>query len=182
VLNPAVRTRVVWINDWFNPPRETEAAQSLINAGADVLMETTDSPAVLQVAERNGKHGFGLASDMSRFGGRAHLGSVVNNWAPYYAKAVRDVLDGRWATGQSWWGIKEGAVDLAGVPDTLPAALRARVDVARSGLRDGSLAIWTGPLQDNGGRSVLVPGQTGDDAFLRRMQFYVKGVEGQVPS
>jgi simple sugar transport system substrate-binding protein len=181
-LNPAVRTRVVWVNEWFNPPRETEAAQSLVNAGADVLMETTDSPAVLQVAERSGKHGFGLASDMSRFASRAHLGSIVNNWTPYYTKAVRDVLDSRWATGQSWWGMKEGAVDLVGVPDTLPATLRARVDTVRSGLRDGSFAIWKGPLQDNAGKSVLASGQIGDDALLRRMQFYVKGVEGQVPS
>lgn len=180
-INPRAHTRVVWINEWFNPPRETDAAQSLFNLGADVLMQTTDSPAALELAQRSGKHGFGLSSDMSRFAPKAHLGSIVNHWAPYCIKAVRDVLDGRWATGQSWWGMKEGAVDLVGVPEDLPAALRAAVAAKRSGLRDGSFAIWRGPLQDNLGNIVLAPGQLGDDAFLRQMRFYVNGVEGRVP-
>ena len=181
-INPRVRTRVVWINEWFNPPRETEAAKSLFNLGADVLMQTTDSPAALEQAERSAKHGFGLSSDMARFAPKAHLGSIINNWAPYCIKAVRDVLDDRWATGQSWWGMKEGAVDLVGVPDELPSAVRTRVASTRSGLRDGSFTVWRGPLQDNLGKEVLAPGQIGDDAFVRQMRFYVKGVEGRVPS
>ena len=98
-VNPRVSTRVVWINEWFNPPRETEAAKSLLNLGADVLMQTTDSPAALEQADRSAKHGFGLSSDMSRFAPKAPLGSIINNWAPYCTKAVRDVLDERWATG-----------------------------------------------------------------------------------
>lgn len=181
-VNPAARTRVVWINEWLDPPRETEAAQSLFDRGADVLLQTTDSPAVLQQAERDGKHAFGLSSDMSRYAPKAHLGSIINNWTPYCMKAVRDVLEGRWVTGASWWGMKEGAVDLTGVPDSVPASLRARVEAIRRGLRDGSFAIWKGPLFDNGGKRVLNPGQVVDDAFLRRMAFYVKGVEGRVPS
>lgn len=181
-MNPRARTRVVWINEWFNPPRETEAAQSLFNPGADVLMQTTDSPAALELAQRRGKHGFGLSSDMTRHAPKAHLGSILNNWAPYCIKAVGDVLDGRWTTGQSWWGMREGAVDLVGVPEDLPATPRARVASTRNGLRDGSFAIWRGPLQDNPGNRVLDPGQTGDDGFLRQMSFYVKGVEGRVPS
>ena len=181
-MNPRVRTRVVWIDEWFNPPRETEAAKSLFNLGADVLMQTTDSPAALELAERSGKHGFGLSSDMSRFAPKAHLSSIINNWAPYCTKAVSDTLESRWATGQSWWGMKEGAVDLVGVPEGLPAAVRARVAATRSGLRDGSFAIWRGPLQDNRGTQVLPPGQIGNDAFLRQMGFYVNGVEGRVPS
>jgi basic membrane protein A len=181
-LNPSVRTRVVWINEWFNPPREAEAAQSLLNLGADVLMQTTDSPAVLQLAERSGKHAFGLSSDMSRFAPTAHLGSIVNDWTPYCTKAVRDVFEERWTTGHAWWGMREGAVHLVGVPDRVPAAARSRVDATRSGLRDGSFAIWKGPLQDNGGNPVLAEGQTADDAFLRRMNFYVMGVEGRVPA
>jgi basic membrane protein A len=181
-INPGVRTRVVWINEWFNPPRETEAAQSLFNLGADVLMQTTDSPAALELAQRSGKRGFGLSSDMSRFAPKAHLGSIINNWAPYCIKAVGDVLDDRWVTGQSWWGMKEGAVDLVGVPGDLPSALRTRLAATRRSLRDGSFAIWQGPLQDNAGNPVLAPGQTGDDAFLRQMRFYLNGVEGRVPS
>lgn len=181
-VNPRVRTRVVWINEWFNPPRETEAAQSLFNLGADVLMATTDSPAALEVAQRVGKHGFGLSSNMSRFAPKAHLGSIINDWAPYCVKAVRDVIDGRWSVGHAWWGMKEGAVDLVGVPEDLPAALKARLNATRGGLRDGSFAIWQGPLQDNAGNRVLGPGQVADDAFLRQTSFYVNGVEGRVPS
>ncbi len=182
VVNPDARTRIVWINEWFNPPRETEAAQSLFNLGADVLMQTTDSPAALELAQRSGKHGLGLSSDMTRFAPKAHLGSIVNNWAPYCIKAVGDVLDGRWTTGHAWWGMKEGAVDLVGVPEDLPAALRAAVVTRRSSLRDGSFAIWRGPLHDNLGNPVLAADQVGDDAFLRQMRFYVKGVEGRLPS
>ena len=181
-VNPRVRTRVVWINEWFNPPRETEAAQSLFNRGVDVLMQTTDSPAALELAQRLGRHGFGLSSDMSRYAPKAHLGSIINDWAPYCIKAVGDVLDGRWVPGHAWWGLKEGAVDLVGLPDDLPASLKARVAASRSGLRDGSFAVWQGPLKDNAGNQVLGPGQVGDDAFVRQMRFYVEGVEGRVPA
>lgn len=182
VMNPSVRTRIVWINEWFNPPREAEAAQSLINQGADVLMQTTDSPAVLQLAERSGRHAFGLSSDMSRFAPRAHLGSIVNDWGPYCLKAVADLLDQRWTTGHAWWGIKEGAVHLVGVPERVPAAARLRIESVRSGLRDGGFLIWKGPVESNDGKVVLAAGQAADDGFLRRMNFYVKGVEGRVPS
>jgi basic membrane protein A len=181
-VNPAVRTRVVWVNEWFNPPRENEAAQGLFNLGADVLVQTTDSPAALELAERRGKLAFGLHSDMRHYAPKAHLGSIIDNWAPYCTKAVGEVLDQRWSTGQSWWGMKEGAVDLVGLPASLPAPLRARVDDVRRGLRDGSFNIWKGPLLDNAGKLVLNRDQIADDAFLRRMAFYVYGVEGKVPT
>jgi basic membrane protein A len=180
-LNAGVRTHVVWVNEWFDPPREAEAALSLLARGADVLMLTTDSPAALEVAERAGRRGFGLSSDMSRFAPKAHLGSIVNNWAPYCIKAVGEVLDDRWVTGQSWWGMKEGAVDLVGMPSDVPAAVKDRVAAVRGGLRDGSFAIWRGPLLDNGGKEVLRPSQVADDALLRQTRFYVRGVEGRVP-
>jgi basic membrane protein A len=182
VLQPTVRTRIVWINEWFNPPREAEAAQSLVNLGADVLMQTTDSPAALQLAQRSGRYGFGLSSDMSRFAPRAHLGSIVNDWGPYCMKAVADVLEQRWATGHAWWGMKESAVHLVGVPDRVPSAARSRMEDVRSGLRRGGFTIWKGPLEDNDGTRVLAAGRAADDAFLRRMNFYVRGVEGRAPS
>ena len=101
-VNPAITTKVVWVNEWFNPPKETEAATALINGGADILMQNTDSSAVLQTAEKMGKRGFGWDSDMTQYGPKAHLGSAVINWAPYYIKTVRDVLDGKWQSGQSY--------------------------------------------------------------------------------
>ncbi len=180
-VNPAVRTKVVWVGDWFNPPKETEAAQSLLNGGADVLMQNTDSSAVLQTAEKAGKMAFGWDSDMKNYGPNAHLASAVIYWGPYYVKAVRDALDGKWTTGKAWWGVKEGAIDLVSISEKVPAELKDKVDKVRSGLKDGSFAIWKGPLTDNSGKEVLAAGAVADDAFLGGIKFYVKGVEGKVP-
>ena len=101
-MNPNIKTKVVWVNEWFNPPKETEAATALINGGADILMQNTDSSAVLATAEKMGKRGFGWDSDMTAYGPKAHLGSAVINWTPYYVKTVGDALDGKWTSGQSW--------------------------------------------------------------------------------
>jgi basic membrane protein A len=181
-VNPKVTTRVVWINKWFDPPKETEAAQALINQGVDVLMQNTDSSAVLQTAEKAGKWAFGWDSDMTKSGPNAHLASAVINWAPYYKKAVGDVLAGTWKNDRTWWGVKEGAIDLVSISDKVTAAAKAKVDQAKAGLKDGSFAIWKGPLKDQSGKDVLKDGQVADDAFLSGINFYLKGVEGKVPS
>jgi simple sugar transport system substrate-binding protein len=181
-VNPKVSTKVVWVNKWFDPPKEGEAAQALINQGVDVLMQNTDSSAVLQTAEKAGKYGFGWDSDMSKFGPNAHLASAVINWAPYYKKAVGDVLAGSWKSEKTWWGVKEGAIDLVSLSDKVPAATKAKIDQVKAGLKDGSVVVWKGPLTDQGGKEVLKAGQTADDGFLVGISFYVKGVEGKIPS
>ncbi len=181
LTNPKVRTKVVWVGDWHNPPKETEAATALINGGADVLMQNTDSPAVLKTAESMGKRAFGWDSDMTAYGPKAHLGSAIIDWTPYYTRAVGEVLDGKWATGQSWWGVKEGAIDLVSLADDVPAGAKARLDEVRAGLKAGTYAIWKGPLVDNNGQEVLPKDQVADDKFLGGINFYVKGVEGKVP-
>ncbi|BCN38162.1 BMP family ABC transporter substrate-binding protein [Alicycliphilus denitrificans] len=180
-VNPNIKTKVVWVNEWFSPPKETEAATSLINGGADVLFQNTDSPAVLKTAQEKGKRAFGWDSDMTAYGPKAHLASAVINWAPYYIKATKDVLDGTWATGQSWWGVKEGAIDLVSIAEDVPAEIKAKVDEAKNGLKNGSFAIWKGPIVDNTGKTVLEKDAVADDKFLTGINFYVKGVEGQVP-
>ncbi len=180
-VNPKVKTKVVWVNEWFNPPKETEAATALINGGADVLMQNTDSPAVLKTAQDKGKRAFGWDSDMTAYGPKAHLGSAVINWAPYYIKATRDALEGKWATGQSWWGVKEGAIDFVGIAEDVPADTKAKIEAIKAGLKDGSLSIWKGPISDNTGKLVLEKDKVADDAFLGGIKFYVKGVEGKVP-
>ena len=179
--NPKIKTKVVWVNEWFNPPKETEAAQSLINGGADVLFQNTDSSAVLQTAAKNKKYAFGWDSDMTAYAPNAHLASAVINWGPYYVKAVQDTLDGKWATGQSWWGVKEGAIDLVSISDKVPAELKAKVEAVKAGLKDGSFEIWKGPILGQDGKEVLKAGEVGDDKFLGGVKFYVKGVEGKVP-
>ena len=152
---------MVWVNKWFDPPKEGEGAQALINDGADVLMQNTDSSAVLQTAEKAGKHGFGWDSDMSKYGPNAHLGSAVINWAPYYKKAVKDALDGTWKTGQTWWGVKEGAIDVVSVSDKVPGATQDRSSTTvKKGLGDGTFAIWKGPIVDQAARSARRPGRS----------------------
>jgi basic membrane protein A len=179
---PDIETRVVWVNKWFDPPKEGEAAQALLNQGADVLFQNTDSPTVLQTAEKAGKLGFGWDSDMSQFGPHAHLASAVIHWAPYYEKAVQAQLDGTWQTGRSWWGVKEGAIELASISEQVPAPVKAKVAEASAGLKAGTFAIWKGPIADQSGKARLEAGQTADDEFLSKIDFYVKGVEGKLPN
>ncbi len=181
--NPKIKTKVVWVNEWFNPPKETEAAQSLINGGADVLMQNTDSSAVLQTAEKNGKYAFGWDSDMTAYGPKAHLASAVINWGPYYIKAVREALDGKWSGNQhSWWGVKEGAIDIVSVAEFVPADVKEAVEKVKAGLKDGSFQIWKGPIIGSDGKEQLKKDEVADDKFLSGIGFYVKGVEGKVPS
>jgi simple sugar transport system substrate-binding protein len=181
-VNPKVTTKVVWVNTWFDPPKESEAAQALINQKADVLLQNTDSTAVLQTAEKNGKYAFGWDSDMSAFATKAHLGSAVVNWGPYYEKAVNDVLSGTWKTADTKWGTKEGANDLIKVADVVPEATKKRVDEIKSGLKAGTFAVFKGPIKDNTGKVVLEKDQVADDAWKGKINFYVEGVDGKIPA
>ena len=180
-VNPKVTTKVVWVNEWFSPPKETEAATALINGGADVLFQNTDSPAVLKTAQEKGKRAFGWDSDMTAYGPKAHLASAVINWTPYYTKAVQDALDGKWATGQTWWGVKEGAIDIVSIAEDVPAETKAKVEEVKKGLKDGSFSIWKGPIVGQDGKELVAAGAAADDKFLSGVNFYVKGVEGKVP-
>ena len=180
--NPKIKTKVVWVNEWFNPPKETEAATSLINGGADILFQNTDSPAVLKTAQDKGKRAFGWDSDMTAYGPKAHLASAVINWTPYYIKATREALEGTWSGGgHTWSGVKDGAIDIVSIADDVPAETKAKVEEIKKGLTDGSFAIWKGPLLDNTGKQVLSKDTVADDKFLSGINFYVKGVDGKVP-
>ena len=181
-VNPNVKTKVVWVNKWFDPPNETAAAQSLINGGADVLMQNTDSSAVLQTAGKAGKYAFGWDSDMTAYAPNAHLASAVINWVPYYKKATQDALDGKWqGGGHTWWGVKEGAIDIVSISDKVPADIKTKVEGVKAGLKDGSFVIWKGPITSNDGKEMLAAGTNADDKFLGGINFFVKGVEGKVP-
>jgi basic membrane protein A and related proteins len=182
-VNPKIKTKVVWVNEWFNPPKETEAAQSLINQGADVLFQNTDSSAVLQTAAKNKKYAFGWDSDMTAYAPEAHLASSIINWAPYYIKATRDALEGKWAGASGvWWGVKEGAIDIVSINAAVPQETKDTVAKIKAGLADGSFQIWKGPLVGSDGKALLKADEVADDKFLGGVNFYVKGVEGKVPS
>ena len=181
-VNPKVSTKVVWVNTWFDPPKESDAAQSLINSGADVLLQNTDSTAVLQTAEKNGKYAFGWDSDMSAFAPKAHLASCIVDWGPYYVKSVKDVMDGTWATGRTVWGVKEGQNDLVQINEVVPEEIRTKIAGLKQGLKDGSFAVFTGPIVDNTGAEKLAAGAVADQGWKDGVNFYVKGVEGKVPA
>ena len=180
--NPKIKTKVVWVNGWFDPPKETEAATALINGGADILFQNTDSPAVLKTAEGKGKRAFGWDSDMTAYGPKAHLASAIINWGPYYIKATKEALDGTWKGGGGvWYGVKEGAIDIVSIAEDVPAETKAKVEEVKKGLADGSYNIWKGPITDNTGKVMVAKDAVGDDKWLSGMGAYVKGVEGKVP-
>jgi simple sugar transport system substrate-binding protein len=181
-VNPKIKTKVAWVGEWFNPPKESEAATALINGGADVLMQNTDSSAVLQTAEKAGKRAFGWDSDMTAYGPKAHLGSAIINWAPYYIKATREALEGKWTgNGGVWWGVKEGAIDMVSVAADVPEDTKKRIEEIKAGLKAGSFSIWKGPIMGQDGKPVLEKDVVADDKFMSGIMFYVKGVEGKIP-
>lgn len=180
--NPKIKTKVVWVNGWFDPPKETEAATALMNGGADVLFQNTDSPAVLKAAEAKGKRAFGWDSDMTAYGPKAHLASAVIDWGPYYIKSTREALEGTWKGNEgAWWGVKEGAIDIVSIAEDVPAETKAKVEEVKAGLKDGSFSIWKGPIMDNTGKVQIEKDAVADDKFLGGLNFFVKGVEGKVP-
>lgn len=180
-VNPNATVKVVWVNKWFDPGKEREAATTLIGQGVDMLMQNTDSAAVVQTAQEKGVHAFGWDSDMSKFGDKAHLAASVISWGVYYTKVVDDVLNGQWKSNTTWWGLKENMIDLKSFNADVPEDVKALVAERRKGIVDGSAPIWKGPIKDNTGKVQVADGQVADDAFLHNVKFYVEGVEGKIP-
>ncbi len=180
-INPKATTQVIWINKWFDPGKEREAAITLIGQGVDVLMQNTDSAAVVQTAQEKGVYAFGWDSDMSKFGEKAHLAASVIDWSVYYNKRVGEVLDGSWKSESTWWGLKENMIDLKNFNAAMPDDVKKLVADKRQGVIDGTAPIWKGPIKDNTGKEVLGKDAVADDKFLHEVKFYVEGVLGKVP-
>ncbi|WP_211443109.1 BMP family ABC transporter substrate-binding protein [Collimonas humicola] len=180
-VNPKATTRVVWVNKWFDPGKEREAATTLIGQGVDVLMQNTDSAAVVQTAQEKGVAAFGWDSDMTSFGPKAHQAASMINWGVYYTKRVGEVLDGSWKTSTSWIGLKDDGIDLGAFNADLPADVKALVAERKKAIVDGSAPIWKGPVVDNTGKEQVAKDAVADDGFLHGIKFYVQGVEGKVP-
>ena len=181
-INPKIKTKVVWVSSWFDPPKEGDAAQSLINGGADVLLQNTDSSAVLQTAEKTGKYAFGWDADMSAVAPKAHLASAMVLWGGYYKKAIKEAMDGSWKSERTVWGVKEGQNDLAKVADAVPEDIKKKVEEIKAGMKAGTFEVFSGPLSNNDGKEVLAKDAKADQAWKDKVDFYVKGVEGKLPS
>ena len=182
--NPNAQVRVLWLNTWFDPAREREAAQSLVNQGADVLTNHSGSPAVPQAAQANfktkGVRAIAYQSDMRAFAPDAQLAAVTHHWGGYYTQVARAVLAGTWKPQPVWGGMKDGLVQLSAIGAEVPAPVRALVESRRQAIIDGRHAPFTAPLVDNEGRMHLAQGRL-DDASIAAMNWFVRGVVGSVP-
>ncbi|MFC7705358.1 BMP family ABC transporter substrate-binding protein [Plastorhodobacter daqingensis] len=179
--NPDVEFRVVWVYSWFDPAKEADAANALIEQGVDVIMQHTDSTAPMTIAEEAGIFAFGQASDMSNFGPNAQLTAIIDNWAPYYIERVQAVLDGTWESQNIWHGIPEGMVELTPITDRVPEDVRAEAEAMIAAIAAGEYHPFTGPLNYQDGTEWLAEGEVADDETLLGMNFYVEGIQGDIP-
>ena len=180
-VNPDATVKVVWVNSWYDPGKEADAAKALIDQGADIITQHTDSPAPLQVAQERGVFGFGQASDMSSFAPTAQLTSIIDDWNAYYVERARAVIDGTWESQDTWGGINTGMVGFPEYSADVPDDVKAAAEVVREGIVDGSLNPFQGPILDQAGETLLADGEVYDDEALLGMNFYVEGVQGDLP-
>lgn len=180
--NPAVDFRVVWAYTWFDPAQEAAAAEALIEQGCDILMQHTDSTAPLTVAQQRGALAFGQASDMTQFAPDVHLTAIMDNWGPYYIERIQARLDGTWAAHNVWLGMPEGEVQMAPLNPRIPADIRAEAEAMIEAIRTRAYHPFTGPLNRQDGSPWLAAGEVSDDGTLLGMNFYVEGLNGDIPS
>ena len=180
-VNPNVTVKVAWVSTWYDPGKEGDAAKALIDQGADIILQHTDSPAPLQVAESRGVWAVGQASDMTKFAPKAQLTAIIDNWDGYYIGRTRAVLDGTWKSEDTWGGFKSGMVALAPYNKAIPADVVALAKETRKGIEDGTIMPFAGPFNKQDGSVGAAAGSALDDGTLLGMNWYVEGVEGQLP-
>jgi len=176
-VNPKIKVKLVMIDSWFDPAKEAAAAETLANLGCDVIATHTDSPAALQVCEKKKIYGFGQGADMSRFAPHAHLTAIEDIWGPYYISRAQAMLDGKWASDDAWWGMKEGAVVMAPYNKSLPAPVVAAAKKIVDGYMTGTYDVFTGPIADQAGADKVAKGEKMPLDKLAGIDWYVKGVE-----
>jgi len=180
-VNPKAELRVIWVNSWYDPGKERQAAMTLMSQSADVITHHTDSTAVVQAAEEQGKYAFGYHSDMSKYGPKAHLTATTHHWGDFYIKTVNDVKAGKWKPSAVWGGYKEGMISLAPLNPAIPTELQARIHKMEKQLAEGSLHPFSGPVVDQDGKVRVAAGATMSDGDLNGMNYYVEGVVSKLP-
>jgi simple sugar transport system substrate-binding protein len=180
-VNPDVEFSIVWVYSWYDPAQEAAAAEALIEQGADIIMQHTDSTAPLTVAQDAGILAFGQASDMTAFAPEAHLTAIVDNWAPYYINRVRAVKEGTWEAQNVWLGIADGEVAFAPFNDKIPADIQAEAQGMIDAIAAGTYHPFTGPINRQDGTPWLADGEIADDGTLLSMDFYIEGITSEIP-
>ena len=180
-VNPDIKVKIIWVNSWFDPGKEADAGKALLDQGADVIMQHTDSPAAMQVAEARHAHAFGQDSDMIKFGPNAQLTAIVNNWGPYYVERVQAVLDNKWTSGDVWGGLKSKMLVMAPYTN-MPDDVKKLAMETEAAIASDSLHPFKCPVVDQEGKSVECKGGTHlDDGQILGMNFYVKGIDDKIP-
>src|SRR5216684_1048468 len=180
-INPNIKVKIIWANSWFDPGKEADAAKALLDQGADVIMQHTDSPAAMQVASERGKLAFGQDSEMIKFGPKAQLTAIVNNWGPYYVQRVQAALDNKWTSGDVWGGLKTTLVVMAPYTN-MPDDVKKLAMDTEAAITEGKLFPFKCPIMGQDGKEVECKG--GDhlaDEQVLGMNFYVKGIDDKIP-
>ncbi|MES3023122.1 MAG: BMP family ABC transporter substrate-binding protein [Pseudomonadota bacterium] len=178
-VNPSATVKVVWINSWFDPGKERDAAVTLLGQGVDLVTHHTNSTAVVQAAQEKGKLAIGYHSNMAKFGPKAQLAAVTHHWGSYYTRQAKAVLDGKWTTSATWGGIKDGMVKLEGMHPSVPAEVLQLLQQREKAIVAGTMSPFMGPFKDNEGKLRLAAGMLGDDG-LNKMDYLVEGVAGKI--
>lgn len=179
-MNPNVDIDIVWVNSWYDPGKEANAAEVMMAQGCDMVAQHTDSPAPLQAAQAKGKLGFGQASDQIKFAPKAQLTATIDNWGPYYIKKVGQVIDGTWETGNYFGHMNDGSVQMAPFTN-MPADVAAEAQKIKDAISAGEYFAFTGPIKDNTGKLQLKAGEIASDDHLNSMMYYVEGIDAKVP-
>lgn len=179
--NPRAELKVVWVNTWFDPGKEADAANAMMDQGVDVILQHTDSPAAMQAAERRGKFAVGQASDMSNFGPNAHLMSVVDDWSWLTIHTVQGVMDGTWKPDDFWGGMKEDMILVPSFGPGVPPDVAKKAQEIIASIKDGSFHPFTGPIKNQAGKITVPAGEVIPHGDLAGMNYYVEGIEGEIP-
>jgi len=179
--NPEAELKIVWVNTWFDPGKEADAANAMMDQGVDVILQHTDSPAAMQAADRRGAYAVGQASDMSSFGPKAHLMSVVDNWNPYYIKRVQEVMDGTWKSTDHWGGMAEDEIVIPGFSENVPDDVAIEAQALIDGIKAGTLHPFAGPIKNQAGELIVAEGDVLPHGEIAGMSWYVEGVQGDIP-
>ncbi len=180
-VNPNIKVKIIWVNSWFDPGKEADAAKALLDQGADVIMQHTDSPAAMQIASTRGAFAFGQDSDMIKFGPKAQLTAIVDNWTPYYEERVNAELAGKWTSGDTWGGLKSKLVVMAPYTN-MPDDVKKLAEETEAAIAAGTLHPFACPVVAQDGKTVECKGGKNlDDGQILGMNFYVKGVDDKIP-
>ncbi|HMH97880.1 MAG TPA: BMP family ABC transporter substrate-binding protein, partial [Bradyrhizobium sp.] len=180
-INPNIKVKIIWANSWFDPGKEADAAKALLDQGADVIMQHTDSPAAMQIASERGKLAFGQDSEMIKFGPKSQLTSIMDNWGPYYIERVKAELDGTWKSEDEWGGLKSKMVVMAPYTN-MPDDVKKLAEETEAAITEGKLFPFKCPVVGQDGKEVECKG--GDhlaDGQVLGMNFYVKGIDDKIP-